>query len=75
MAMSTRGDGFRVSQLNFRGGGGIVTFTGTINTSTTYAGTVKARPSNLLIDLTGQKLYINTGTQASPTWTVVGAQS
>ena len=28
-----------------------------------------------LIDTTNGKLYINTNTQASPTWTVVGAQS
>lgn len=29
----------------------------------------------LLIDTTNAKLYINTGTQASPTWTVVGTQT
>lgn len=29
----------------------------------------------LLVDTTNGKLYINTGTQASPTWTVVGTQS
>lgn len=72
---TVRGGGFRVTRLKFSGGGGIVTFTGTINTSTTYAGTDKATPGTLLVDLTGKKLYINTGTQASPTWTVVGTQS
>ena len=29
----------------------------------------------ICIDTTNGKAYINTGTQASPTWTVVGAQS
>ena len=29
----------------------------------------------LLIDTTNKKLYINTGTPAAPTWTVVGSQS
>jgi hypothetical protein len=29
----------------------------------------------LLIDTTNAKLYINTGSKASPTWTVVGSQS
>ncbi len=29
----------------------------------------------LLIDTTNAKLYINTGTVASPTWTVVGSQT
>lgn len=29
----------------------------------------------LLLDITNGKAYINTGTVASPTWTVVGAQS
>lgn len=75
MASTTAGDGFLVTGLSFRRGGGIVTFTGTINTSTTYAATNKAKPGMLLVDLTGKKLYINTGTKASPTWTVVGSQS
>lgn len=34
-----------------------------------------AGPGSLCIDLPDAKLYINTGTKASPTWTVVGAQS
>lgn len=29
----------------------------------------------VLTDSTNAKLYINTGTQASPTWTVVGTQT
>jgi hypothetical protein len=29
----------------------------------------------LLVDVTNAKLYINTNTKASPTWTVVGAQT
>lgn len=76
MAQTTRGNGFQASYFRFRGkNGGLVTFTGTINTSTTYANTDKAAPGMLLIDLTGLKLYINTGDKASPTWTVVGSQS
>ncbi len=34
-----------------------------------------AGPGSLLIDRTNSKLYINTNTKASPTWTVVGTQS
>lgn len=38
-------------------------------------GANNAGPGSLLIDITGAKLYINTNTKASPTWTVVGSQS
>ena len=34
-----------------------------------------AGPGSLYIDVTGAKLYINTNTKASPTWTVAGTQS
>jgi hypothetical protein len=34
-----------------------------------------AEKGQLLIDTTNAKLYINTGTKASVTWTVVGAQT
>lgn len=34
-----------------------------------------AGPGSLYIDATNAKLYINTNTKASPTWTVVGSQS
>ena len=44
-------------------------------TSATFAGTTKAKPGSLLVSLTTLKLYINTNTQASPTWTIVGTQS
>lgn len=40
---------------------------------TTGAGT--ACIGSLCIDTTNGKLYINTNTLASPTWTVVGAQT
>lgn len=43
---------------------------GTSGTGATYA-----QASALLIDTTGCKLYINTGTKASPVWTVAGAQT
>lgn len=39
---------------------------------TTFAGI--APKGALLIDTTNAKLYINTNTKASPTWTVVGSQ-
>jgi hypothetical protein len=65
---------FKVGSLLI-GGVCISTFTGTIDTANTYKNTVKALPKSLLIDLTGGKLYINTNTKASPTWTVVGTQS
>lgn len=35
----------------------------------------KAGPGCLLIDVTNKKLYINTNTITSPTWTVVGTQT
>jgi hypothetical protein len=79
MAQGTQGSSgaFSVSSLQLKGGAGasIATFTGTINTATTWAGTYRARPGSLLINLTNLKLYINTGTKASPTWTIVGAQT
>jgi hypothetical protein len=42
-------------------------------TGTTFAGT--AAKGALLIDITNAILYINTGTQAAPTWTKVGTQT
>lgn len=39
-------------------------------TGDNYAG-----PGSLYVDITGAKLYINTGTISSPTWVVVGTQS
>ena len=43
---------------------------GTSGTLAGYAG-----PGCLLTDTTNAKLYINTNTKASPTWTVVGTQT
>ena len=45
----------------------------TDGTSGTHVGL--AAPGTLYIDTTNTKLYINTNTAASPTWTVVGAQT
>lgn len=45
----------------------------TDGTSGTKAG--EAGPGSEYTDVTNAKLYINTGTKASPTWTVVGTQS
>jgi len=38
-------------------------------------GLTKYATGCLAIDVTGAKLYINTGTNASTTWIVVGTQS
>lgn len=46
---------------------------GAPSNGTTFAGIVAV--GGLLVDTTNAKLYINSGTQASPTWTVVGSQS
>lgn len=43
---------------------------GTAGTGAGWAGI-----GSLTADTAGGKLYINTGTKASPTWTVVGSQS
>ena len=43
---------------------------GTSGTLANYAG-----PGAILTDITNKKLYINTNTKASPTWTVVGTQT
>mgnify|MGYP001578652021 CR=1 FL=1 len=48
-------------------------FAGTPTNGTTFAG--DCGPGSLVIDTTNGKLYINTNTKASPTWTVVGGQS
>lgn len=42
-------------------------------TNGTYANV--AAKGSLLLDTTNAKLYVNTGTLASPTWTVVGSQT
>ena len=43
---------------------------GTSGDGATWAGI-----GSLCVDYTNGKLYINTGTKASPTWTVVGTQT
>jgi hypothetical protein len=56
---------------------GILTNAGAPTSGTSGTGVNKAGPGCLLIDITASvgKLYINTGTLTSPTWTVVGTQS
>ena len=58
------------------GSAAISPFTGTIanGASGTFVNTSKAKPGSLIINLTTLKLYINTNTKASPTWTIVGTQ-
>ena len=45
----------------------------TNGTSGTFAN--QAGPGALLLDTTNAKLYVNTNTKASPTWTVAGTQT
>lgn len=52
---------------------GPLLFAGAPTNGTTYAN--KAAKGCLLIDTTNGILYINTNTQASPTWTKVGTQT
>lgn len=80
MAQTGSNGSFKVGGHILMGGGAgasISTFTGSIGngTSGTFANTFKAKPGSLIINLTTLKLYINTNTKASPTWTVVGAQT
>lgn len=42
---------------------------------TSGSGAGDAGPGSLFFDTSGKKLYINTNTKASPTWTVVGNQT
>jgi hypothetical protein len=46
-----------------------------ITTPGVDATALNAAPGQLLSDTTNKKLYINTGTQASPVWTVAGTQT
>jgi hypothetical protein len=57
----------------FEGSFGPLLNAGAPTNGTTYA--TKAAKGCLLIDTTNALLYINTGTQASPTWTKVGTQT
>lgn len=55
----------------------VVVLTGAAAPTDGGAGTGQgfAGPGSLYVDTAGAKLYINTNTAASPTWTVVGSQS
>ena len=80
MASGSRGSRIQSRVLlsaGLNGSVAISTFTGTISNGSngTFAGTLAANPGSLLINLTTLKLYINTNTKASPTWTIVGTQS
>lgn len=58
-------------------GNGVQVFTndGVPSNGTTGTGAGWADIGSLCSDHTNGKLYINTNTMASPTWTVVGSQS
>lgn len=52
-----------------------VLLSGTPVDGTSGTGAGVCGPGSLLVAVAGAKLYINTNTKASPTWTVVGAQT
>jgi len=54
---------------------GIIPNAGAPVNGTSGTGAGWAGPGCLLVDYTNTKLYINTNTMASPTWTVTGTQS
>lgn len=58
-------------------GNDVLVFTndGAPTDGTSGTGFGKAGPGSICVDFTNKKAYINTGTQASPTWTVIGSQS
>lgn len=75
-----KGGGFKVAAFMLGQGSTSIGFTvisGSVSngTSGTWANSPYGRPGSLLVGLTAKKLYINTNTNASPTWTVVGSQS
>lgn len=53
----------------------IVNNAGAPTNGTSGTGVGLCGPGSLLTDITNKKLYINTNTKASPTWTVVGTQT
>ena len=53
----------------------ILTNAGAPTDGTTGTGVARCGPGSLCIDYTNAKIYINTNTKASPTWTVVGSQT
>jgi hypothetical protein len=59
--------------------GTLTTAAGTLANAVTTPGVTATGkglpPGALVVDTTNAKAYINTGTAAAPTWTVVGAQS
>jgi len=69
----TRGNDAFDGGVSIGNGALIFTNAGVPTNGTTGAGI--AGIGSLVSDVTNGKLYINTGTLASPTWTVVGSQS
>ena len=57
----------------YSGGYGPEVYAGTPVSGTFGAGTLEK--GGLVINTTDGKLFVNTGSKATPTWTVVGSQS
>ena len=53
----------------------LITNDGAPTDGTSGTGVARCGPGSLCIDYSNAKLYINTNTKASPTWTLVGAQT
>lgn len=61
--------------MHFGDGVWLITKAGVPTDGTSGTGVGYAGPGSLVVDYTNAKLYINTGTAASPAYTVVGAQT
>jgi hypothetical protein len=64
-----------VHSLRLANGAVVMDNAGVPSNGTSGTGAGLAAKGSLCTDVTNAKLYINTGTKASPTWTVVGTQS
>jgi hypothetical protein len=71
----TRGQATSDSGYGFGNDARLLTNEGVPSNGTNGTGAGSAGKGSLISDVTNGKLYINTGTKASPTWTVVGTQS
>ena len=67
--------GFTQACIDQRNGVWLLSEAGAPTNGTSGTGAGFADKGSLYIDLTAGKIHINTNTKASPTWTVVGAQT
>lgn len=67
--------GFTQACIDQENGVWLITNAGAPTDGASGTGAGFAAKGSLCVDITNGKLEINTGTKASPTWTVVGAQT